>query len=784
MLIAACGKGDPGHLARKPAELSHITVDDAFWSPRLERTAGVTLPHALAQARSHGRMHNFALAAGLAEGEQQGVYPFDDSDIYKIIEGASYLLLRNPDPQLRKTLAGIIDTVAAAQEGDGYLFTARTNKAPWLERRAGLERWSRLSFSHELYNAGHLFEAAVAHFQATGERKLLDVAIKFADLLTRTFGEKGLQLPPGHQEVEIGLIRLAQTTGNEKYSALAAFFLEQRGVYHDGRESWGPYAQDHLPVREQSEAVGHAVRLGYQGIALADAATATGNRDYLAASNRLWHSVVSSKLYVTGGMGSVGLGERFAAPYDLPNLSAYQESCASMANAWWNFRLYQASGDARYVDVLERTLYNALLSGIALDGQHFFYPNALATRGYTERSEWFVCPCCVTNYVRFLPSLPGMAYTQRADTVSVNLFMQSRVNMLLPAGSFTLRQEGNYPWSGDINFSIEEAPQRPVALRIRIPGWAREEATPQKLYSFATPPSAGFSLTLNGEPVEAVPAWGFVELQRTWREGDRVSLTLDMPVRRVSAEPIVSQDRGKTALQRGPLMYCMEGADQPGGQVLNLYLEANQPIETRFEKDLLGGITTLHFTARSVSLFGNGLRSTRPVAATAIPYYAWAHRGRHPMTVWIPDGPQGCEPLNGAPLATRSEVLNSGGGPGRVLNQLYFPANSADQSGGVFRWEDPGNTVWVEYSFPEMQEISMAGVYWFVGEGASLPESWRILAWQDDQWQGVYNPSGAWEVVADRENVEYFETVRAQRFRLEVTPQAGTVPALLSWQID
>ena len=378
----------------QPVAFTEVKMTDQFWRGRMETNRAVTIRHVFDKIEETGRIDNFAIAGGLKEGEQQGIYPFDDSDVFKTIEGASYALMVNSDPELEAYLDSVITIIGAAQEEDGYLYTVRTNKADRLRRWFGDERWEKLDGSHELYNAGHLFEAAAAHYQATGKRNLLDIAVKVADMVDRTFGPGKLRKPPGHQVIEMGLAKLYRVTGEQRYLDLAKFFLDMRGKPLDGRELRGEYNQDHKPVLEQDEAVGHAVRAGYMYAGMADVAALSNDRSYVKAIDRLWGNVVGKKLYLTGGLGSRGGNEGFSGNYDLPNMSAYNETCASIANVYWNHRLFLLHGAAKYIDVMERTLYNALLSGISLQGKQFFYPNPLASVGQHERAEWFGCPCC------------------------------------------------------------------------------------------------------------------------------------------------------------------------------------------------------------------------------------------------------------------------------------------------------------------------------------------------------------------------------------------------------
>ena len=476
----------------QPVPLSAVRVQDSFWSPRLETNRLATLWHDLKQCEENGQLHNFAKAAGLRPGEFR-TRPPRDSDIYKIIEGASYMLATHPDASLEKYLDDLIVQIAAAQEPDGYLYTARRLLPPdKMPAISGPNRWLNEQASHELYVAGHLYEAGVAYFQATGKRSLLNVAIKNADLVAREFGPGKLQLPPGHQGIEIGLAKLYRVTGDRKYLDLDKFLLDLRG-HPETHKLYGPYCQDHKPVVEQEEAVGHAVRAAYLYCGMAEVGALAGEADYVKALDRLWDDVVTKKLSLTGGIGPRGNGEAFGEAYELPNARAYNETCGALANALWGYRMFLLHGEARYLDVFERILYNGLLCGVSLTGDRFFYQNPLASAGGVQRVPWFGTPCCPVNLVRFLPSIPGCAYALQGDHVYVNLFLGGTARLILNDNPVQITQTTRYPWDGQVKLTVE--PQTPVAftLWLRIPGWARNQPVPGDLYRFADTTSPGFA---------------------------------------------------------------------------------------------------------------------------------------------------------------------------------------------------------------------------------------------------------------------------------------------------
>jgi DUF1680 family protein len=636
--------GSRGDYPIQPVPFTAVTVADGFWSPRLQTNRTVTVRYDFQKCERTGRVANFARAGGLEEGDFEGLYGFNDSDVFKVIEGASYALSLQPDPELEQYLDDLAVKITAAQEEDGYLYTVGTIGSLAEEPNCCVSdpRWSDMASGHELYNVGHFYEGAVAHYQATGKRTLLDVALKNADLLTTVFGPgKNLEVP-GHQEIEIGLVKLYRATGQRKYLDLARFFLDQRGNA-EGHELYGAYNQDHLPVVEQTEAVGHAVRAGYMYAGMADVGAMTGDQGYIDAIGRIWENVVGKKLYVTGGIGARHRGESFGDDYELPNRTAYAETCAAIANALWNHRLFLLHGDAKYLDVLERVIYNGFLSGVALDGEHFFYPNPLASDGHYDfnqgavgRKGWFDCSCCPTNVVRFLPSIAGYVYAQRERDLFVNLFVAGSTDLTVEDAKVRVRQDTRYPWEGQITITLE--PERPetLALHVRIPGWARGRPVPSDLYRYVETRQPSFVLAVNGEPMKVELEKGFAVVRRTWKAGDTVELSLPMEVRRVTSHEKVEANAGRVALERGPVVYCAEAVDN-GGEVFNLVLPDDAALEARRRDDLLGGVTVIEGQALGLHPAEDG-RSvvTRTQDFVAVPYYAWAHRGEGEMAVWLP----------------------------------------------------------------------------------------------------------------------------------------------------
>jgi len=622
VFAAGCQIQESGQL--RAVAFTDVVIADGFWAPRMETNRKVTVPYDFQKCEETGRIDNFAKAGGLMEGKFKGIY-FNDSDLYKVIEGAAYSLKSHPDPELEKYVDGVIEKIAAAQWEDGYLYTFYS-----LPERQPEKRWTDVRNKHELYCAGHFFEAAVAYYQATGKRKILDVAIRLADYIDLVFGPDKKRDVPGHEEIEIGLVKLYGVTGDEKYLKLAKFFLDERG-HAEGHKLYGEYSQDHKPVVEQGAAVGHAVRAGYLYSGMADVAALTGDTGYVEALERIWWDIVSKKLYITGGVGARRGGESFGKDYELPNKTAYCESCAAIANAMWNHRMFLLSGDAKYIDVLERVIYNGFLSGISLSGDKFFYPNPLASDGDYQRSPWFGCACCPTNIVRFMPSLPGYAYAQQGNVLYVNLFIGGSATIKMADNTVRLVQETRYPWDGDVKITVEPKRSGKFTICVRIPGWARNEPVPSDLYRFLDENPKKAKLKVNGEFVELNIDKGFASISRRWEKGDTIELSLPMPIRRVVSHPNVKDNAGRTAVQRGPVVYCFEGVDNPQG-VARLVLPADTKLYTEYRGDLLSGI---------VAIKSQGEIPQESIEVVAIPYYAWAHRGKSEMAVWLPESAEG-----------------------------------------------------------------------------------------------------------------------------------------------
>lgn len=580
-------------------DFSHVKINDNFWSPRLSKHVSATLPVCIDQIENQtGRIRNFENAAK-GEGEHSGIF-FDDSDVYKALEGMAYSLINNPDPELEKKADEWIDKFAAAQQPDGYINTFYT--------LTGLDkRWTNMD-KHEMYCAGHMIEAGVAYYQATGKRKLLDVCIRMTDHMMSQFGPGKRHWVPGHEEIELALVKLYQTTQEQKYLDFAYWLLEERGHGHGtmGDEGkWNPvYYQDIVPVRQLTDISGHAVRCMYLYCGMADVAALKNDTGYIAAMDRLWDDVVHRNMYITGGVGSSHDNEGFTEDYDLPNLDAYCETCASVGMVLWNQRMNQLTGDSKYIDVLERSLYNGALAGISLGGDRFFYVNPLESKGDHHRQEWYGCACCPSQLSRFLPSIGNYIYASSDDALWVNLYIGNTGQIRIGETDILLTQETDYPWDGSVKLTISTSQPLEKEIRLRIPDWCKT-----------------YDLSINGKRINVPKEKGYAVI-KDWKSQDVIALDMDMPVEIVAADPHVKENFGKRAIQRGPLVYCMEEIDNPV-YFDQIQLSPSTTFQTAFASDILNGIKTIKTNGRAQS-------------ATFIPYYAWDNRKAGKMRVWIP----------------------------------------------------------------------------------------------------------------------------------------------------
>ncbi|OXG09246.1 hypothetical protein BC749_101637 [Flavobacterium araucananum] len=613
----------------EPVNIQNVKLTDSFWLPIIKRVQEVTIAYAIQKCNEEGRFENFLIAGKQKTGEVRGQMPFDDTDVYKIIEGASNTLISAPNPKLDRVLDSLIAIVKIGQEKDGYLTTWRTINpakppAPWVPVIEG-KRWESLQISHECYNAGHLIEAAVVHYEATGKRNFLDIAIKNADLLVKTFGDKPGQVKgvPGHQIVETGLIKLYQITGKEDYLKLAKYFLDNRGNPNN-HKLYGEYAQDHIPVIQQKEVVGHAVRAVYMYAGMTDIAAITKDKGYTDAVNNLWSNMVNKKMYITGGIGSRHDGEAFGANYELPNLTAYNETCAAIGDVYWNHRLHNLTGKSQYFDVIERTMYNGLISGISLDGKEFFYPNALesdgvfkSNRGSCTRQAWFDCSCCPTNLIRFVPSIPGLIYSKSKEVLYVNLYASNNAAFTLGKTDLQISQQTGYPWNGKVAISVNPKKESQFTIKLRVPGWARNEVLPGDLYSYKKASTQKATINLNGEILTIQPQDGYFVINRKWKKGDKINLNFPMEVQEVETNAKVETNKNKVSLEYGPIVYAVEEVDN----------------KTNFDKIDISSSDT--FRVKKEPNLLQGVNVIENLKFKAIPYYSWSNRGVGKMKVWL-----------------------------------------------------------------------------------------------------------------------------------------------------
>jgi len=771
----------------QPVTFTRVHLHDHFWEPKIEVNANITIPYVLRKCYETGRVNNFLMAAGKIPTGKTTEFPFDDTDIYKLIEGASYSLQVKKNPELEKSLDSLIAIIAAAQEPDGYLYTFRTMKPENLHPWIGAKRWEKdPDLSHELYNCGHLYESAVAHFLATGKRTMLNIAIKNADLLVKDFGPGKAEYFPGHQVVEMGLARMYRVTGKKEYLDLAKFFLDIRG---NGKIRGSQYNQSQKLVTEQHEAVGHAVRAAYMYTGMADVAALTGNVQYLKAIDDIWNDVVGKKIYLTGGIGATGAGEAFGAAYQLPNMSAYAETCASIANVYWNSRMFLMHGDAKYIDVMERILYNGLLSGISQDGTHFFYPNPLASMGQHTRGAWFSCACCVSNMTRFMPSIPGYVYAQDKNNLYINLFMSNSAEINLPVGKVSLAQETEYPWNGKVSITVNPAKPSKFTVRVRIPGWARQEAMPGDLYTFEDKTPVPITVQLNGKKLEYSIDKGYAVLTQTWKKGDKIELNFPMEVEKVLANGKVEDDKGRFAFQKGPLVYCLEGPDNLDKSVQNIVVSENADVKESYDKDLLNGVLVLSASGSSTrrQVDSDALLKTQQ-EVKAIPYYSWNNRGAGDMMVWIPYVESAARPKPAPTIASKAKVTSSVRSQRMQngMNDQYDPRNSADNSAIYLHWWPKKNTEeWIQYDFDQEYTVSESSIYWFDDApfgGCRIPASWKVLYKDGENWVPVKNTT-EYKITKDKYDTIKFEPVKTKALRVEIKLPADYATGVHEWSV-
>lgn len=770
---------------------------NTFWGQRLEASRHVTIPLAFSKCEETHRYENFSRAAEHIKDPSkvfeidQHAYSFDDTDPYKTLEGASYLMQTYPNAtfkgkRLDEYCDSVIAVIASGQEPDGYLNTFRTMNPQHPHNWEGPARWSKVEdLSHEFYNLGHLCEAAVAHYHATGKKNFLNIAIRYADCVYKEVGGNQGQahVVPGHQIAEMGLAKLYLATGDKRYLEQAKYFLDERGKTAIRQQ----YSQSHKPVIEQDEAVGHAVRAGYMYAGMADIAALTGDKDYIAAIDRIWDNIISKKYYITGGVGATASGEAFGKNYELPNMSAYCETCAAIAQVYLNYRLFLLHGDSKYYDVLERTLYNGVISGISIDGGTFFYPNPLQSMGQHQRQPWFGCACCPSNAARFIPSLPQYIYAVKDDALYINLFNGNTVTTKVAGKAVTLEQETNYPWDGDVTLNIKKGSGK-FALKIRIPGWVRGEVVPSDLYTFVDGKNLGYSVQVNGKKVEGVFQQGYFVINRKWKAKDKVSIHFDMEPRVVRANGRVAADKGRVSLEKGPVVYCAEFPDNTC-DVLSILI--NQEPKFTFGTVNIANTTipTMMTDAQTLKFDTDGRLTTKDERLTLIPYYAWNHRGPGKMTVWIPVDLSATTPAQPASIASESKVTASKERLPALsaINDRLVPSDGDDRSVPYTHWWPAKNTTeWLQYDFKEPATVSTSTVYWFDDGpwgGCRVPDSWKLY-YKDASgaWKEVQSP-GNYGVVKGAPNTVNFSPVKTSAMKLELVQPKDFSCGVFEWSI-
>ena len=780
-----------------------VHINDRFWAPRIEVNRTVSIPSAFRECEKNGRFDNFAIAAGLMEGEHRGDFSFDDTDPYKVIEGASYSLAVHYDKQLDEYLDSVIAIIAKAQEPDGYLTTCVTNKCYRLSGWWGRSRWEKIN-SHELYNSGHLIESAVAHYRATGKKTFLSVAIKNADLVCKTFGpnEGQIHRPGGHPIIEMALCKLYKVTGDRKYLEGARYFVEETGRCTDGHRP-SIYSQDHMPILQQQEIVGHAVRAGYLYSGVADVAALTGDTAYQKALQRIWENMSSKKLFITGGIGSRAQGEGFGPNYELNSHTAYCETCAAIANVYWNHRMFLATGESKYMDVVERALYNNVLSGVSLSGDKFFYDNPLESGGEHERQRWFGCACCPGNITRFIASVPGLVMAYRANgsngsnganrTIFVNLYVQGTAKV----GGLELEQTTDYPWDGKVRIRVGRGSGR-YAIKLRVPSWLKSSPTNNSLYTYKDRPRP-YSVSVNGKSYYPENT-DYVTLDRKWKAGDVIDIDFPMDVRRIIANDNAEDLRGKVCLERGPIVYCIEGGNQVGGTVFDKYLPNDERHEfnAHYEPSLLGGITVIDTKGRMVKANGD----VTEVDLRAIPYAVWNNSGPQQMEVWIAGSPATAVPSPEPTIASRAQTFSNRGaiqndapetapadGWAGGVNDQWEPKRSSDTSKPYhYWWLKRGTKESISYKFDKEYDVSNVQVYWLDFDhydgNFRTPESWTLYYKDaDGQWKEVENHS-PYTVDRDKYNSVDFRSVTTRELKIVAQLREGESGGVIEWKVN
>jgi uncharacterized protein len=786
LLLTACSPKKSPNYPISAIPIQQVSLTDSFWAPRIQTNITVTIPAVIQKLYETGRIKNFQNAARVIQGTSKSeefctAFPFDDSDVFKLIDAGAYAIINlKGDPSqehLQVRLDSLIRLIGQAQEKDGYLYTARSMNPKSIPEMSGKERFiSEQENSHELYNLGHLFEAACTYYEATGKKNLLDIAIKSADFLYITFGEGKLIRYPGHEEIETGLANLYRATGNPNYLELAHFFMEVRGP--GGLD----YNQAHIKPVMQTEAVGHAVRGMYLYSGMTEMGALKPDTSYQEAVKKIWDDIVRSKTYITGGVGSKSSNEGFGDPFDLPNHTAYCETCSSIGFILWNERMFRLTGESKYIDLLEKTLYNAFLSGISLSGDHFFYPNPLESWGKKTRPDWYACACCPPNVARLIPMVPRFTYSQSLGRIFVNLYAGSNATMKVSGTNFKIDQKTSYPWEGVIEINVN--PEKPASAEIllRIPGWAVNKAFPSDLYTFSAVSEERFSIALNGITIEPRIKNGYAIIDREWQKGDKILLNLPMPLRLVKANKAVITNTGKVALQRGPIIFCAEAADHTRS-VLTTTINSATNFTGNYRSDLLNGVYVLTGLTDNYSQ-KHALSHT----LTLIPYYAWANRNPGEMAVWFATGQEHItrfpEPP-GIEAEAQGSASYSYDNSIPYLNDGIDPVNSADRGNNAFRMHPhKGTKEWVSYQFKQTRKLSSVKIYWLEDGSYMLPASWSLSYQKEDGTWAPVDSFSPYLIEKDQYNEITFVAVTTKGLRIDLTLNDNGPGGIIEWKVN
>lgn len=794
----------------QPVQFPSVQITDSFWAPRQEINRKRSIPYAFDKCETTGRVSNFQLAAHTAPENTAYVEPFfNDSDLYKGIEAASFDLAVNPNPEMDAYLDRLIAIIGAAQESDGYLYTFFSKDRDFSQENPTSvgKRWHNIRWSHELYCPGHMYEAAAAHYIATGKTNFLDIAKKNADLICKTFGPNEGQVVdvPGHEVIEMGLIKLYRITGEKKYLDQAKFFVEMRGRA-DKRNSlaWNPkdmyddYAQDTRPLTKETEAVGHAVRAVYFYEGAADVAAITKDKEIVESIKRIWNNVAGKKIYITGGLGGTSHGEAFAANYDLSNYSGYSETCAQIGGCGWHQRMFLLEPDAKYYDAIEQTIYNALISGVSLSGDKFFYPNQLASRGGINRAEWFGCACCPQNLMRFVASLGGYIYASDKDNLYVGLYIANKAQAVLNGKAVNLEMTGNYPWSGDVALTVNPVESEAAfCLNLRMPGWMSDSPFAEGLYKYTDGKTYQAEVFVNGASVEMKTEKGFLKIDRVWKQGDKIEIRFPLVPRWAKADDKVKSCRNRAALTRGPVVYTFESCDN-ASFVFDAFVKPTEEVTVRpYDKDFLGGVVALGVTGYYPELtLPNASARNKPVLLTAIPYCVWDNRGNSQMQVWMADCPKATSRPVAPSIANQSKIsvsYCSGENGTRVINSLndgLYPGDEREEDTYLNYdfWPHNNTLEWVQYDFAQTEQISKIGICWFDdakrGAGCSTPKSWKILVQKESgEWVEPTNVSG-YPIESEIMTYTTFDSIRAKAIRIELQLKENSSAGLYELSVE